>query len=69
MNELLVHYLNHSRTLTSQTEDWHRSLTIMGISPASVGDQSEVALDERVVELRPSSTDRAGLRSDLKSGN
>lgn len=34
----------NSRTLTSQTEDWHRSLTIMGISPASVGDQSEVAL-------------------------
>ncbi|EBR8889465.1 hypothetical protein DP768_23670 [Salmonella enterica subsp. enterica serovar Galiema] len=30
---------------------------------------NEMGLDWRVVELRPSCTDRAGLRSHLKSGN
>ncbi|EBU6543793.1 hypothetical protein DKJ25_04335 [Salmonella enterica subsp. enterica serovar Bareilly] len=60
---------SHQQDAGSQTEQIGRLFNFDGALTKREQIPNEMGLDWRVVELRPSCTDRAGLRSHLKSGN
>ncbi|EAB5646388.1 hypothetical protein DUA32_08010 [Salmonella enterica subsp. enterica serovar Bareilly] len=60
---------SHRQDAGSQTEQIGRLFNFDGALTKREQIPNEMGLDWRVVELRPSCTDRAGLRSHLKSGN
>ncbi|EBS3998932.1 hypothetical protein DPE68_20410 [Salmonella enterica subsp. enterica serovar Matopeni] len=60
---------SHQQDAGSQTEQIGRLFNFDGALTKREQIPNEMGLDWRVVELRPGCTDRAGLRSHLKSGN